>query len=149
MGVVHQPVEDGIGEGGLADDLVPGVDGQLAGDEDRAISVSVLDDLHQVAPLRCSEPVRPPVVEDQQIGADDLAEQAREAAVAMGEFELGEEARQAVIEDTSAVTAGLLAEGAGEPGLSDAARNRFILPAIRSARWRSFAMAFTLAAVKQ
>jgi hypothetical protein len=67
----------------------------------------------------------------------------------MGEFELGEEARQAVVEDTSAVTAGLLAQGASEPGLSDTARNRFILPAIRSARWRSFAMAFTLAAVKQ
>ena len=33
VGVVDEAVEDGIGEGGLADHLVPGVDGQLAGDD--------------------------------------------------------------------------------------------------------------------
>ena len=40
------------------------------------------------------EPVGAPVVEDQKVGADELTEQAREAAIAMGEFEFGEEAGQ-------------------------------------------------------
>ena len=31
IGVVHDAIEDGIGEGGLIDDLVPGADRELAG----------------------------------------------------------------------------------------------------------------------
>ena len=51
------------------------VHGELAGDQRRAAAVAVLDDLHQVAPLAGGEPVRAPVVEDQQIGAGERAEQ--------------------------------------------------------------------------
>jgi hypothetical protein len=35
VGAVEQPVEDGIGDGRLAERLVPVADGQLAGDEPR------------------------------------------------------------------------------------------------------------------
>ena len=115
------PIEYGVGEGRLADDIVPGVDGQLTGQEDRAVAVTVLDDLHEVASLRASEPVRAPVVEDQQVGADELPEQARESAIAMGEFEFGEEARQTAIENGPAVATGLLSQSAGEPCLADTA----------------------------
>jgi len=45
--------------------------------------------------------------------------------------------------------AGYRPEAEANVRLSGAARSRFILPAIRSARWRSFAVAFTLAAVKR
>ena len=38
MSVVNEPVEDGV-----ADDVMPVVDGQLAGDEGCATSVSVLE----------------------------------------------------------------------------------------------------------
>jgi hypothetical protein len=44
-------VEDGVGEGGLADDLVPLCQRQLAGDQDDGVLVSVLDDFHQIAAL--------------------------------------------------------------------------------------------------
>lgn len=43
-------------------------------------------------------------------------------AVAISEREVGEEPRQAVVEDGFTVFAGLLAKRAGEPGLADAAR---------------------------
>jgi len=71
-----------------------------------------------------SEPSRRHAFETdgEQIGADELPEQAREAAVAMGELEIGEEARQAVVEDACAIAAGLLAKRAGKPGLAHAAR---------------------------
>ena len=36
VGVVDEAIEDGIGEGGLADEVVPGFDGELAGDQRRA-----------------------------------------------------------------------------------------------------------------
>lgn len=31
VGIVNQPVEDGVGEGGLANDIVPGLHGELTG----------------------------------------------------------------------------------------------------------------------
>jgi hypothetical protein len=49
--VVDDPVEDGVGQRRVADDLVPVVDRQLAGDDQRAGAVAVLDDLQQIALL--------------------------------------------------------------------------------------------------
>ena len=46
---------------------------------------------HQVAALAGVEPVGAPGVEDQQVGLYQAAEQPGEPAVAMGEFEFGEE----------------------------------------------------------
>ena len=60
MGVVDEAVEDGVGEGGVADHLVPCVDRHLAGDDGRAPSVAVLEDLQQVrAARRRSGPTGP------------------------------------------------------------------------------------------
>ena len=43
MRVVDDTVEDGVGDCRFADDVVPFVDGQLAGDQDGGVLVSVLD----------------------------------------------------------------------------------------------------------
>src|SRR5207249_11551367 len=67
MGIMHEAVEDSVGEGRIADDLVPGIDRQLAGDQRRAGAITVLDDLHEVAPLVGREPVWAPVIKNQQI----------------------------------------------------------------------------------
>ena len=121
MRVVDEAVEDGIGEGGLVDDGVPGIDGELAGDQGRSRAVAILYDLHEVAALPGGEPIRPPIIEDEQIGFDERAEEARIPPVAPGEFQLGEEARDAAVEDGGVVAARLLSEGAGEPCLADPA----------------------------
>src|SRR5580700_1736535 len=81
IGIVDDAIEDGVRERRLADDIVPLVAGKLTGDKRRAVSVAVLDDLHQIAPLVGGEPVWSPIVEDQQIGLDQSPEQAREATV--------------------------------------------------------------------
>jgi hypothetical protein len=47
--VVDDPVQDGVGQGRVADDLVPVVDRHLAGDDQRAGAVAILDDLQQIA----------------------------------------------------------------------------------------------------
>jgi hypothetical protein len=81
VGVVDQAVEDGIGDGGIADDLVPAIDRDLAGDDDRAGLVAVLDDFQEVAALLGVEWLRPPVVEDQQVEAGQGAQRPGIAAV--------------------------------------------------------------------
>jgi hypothetical protein len=120
MGVVDEPVEDGIGEGRVADDVVPGVDGQLACDDGGGAAVAVLEDFQQVTAFAGGECGKAPVVEDQQVGAGDNLQRSGVATVATGERQRFEEARDAVIEDAAPVPAGLLAEGAGKPAFSQA-----------------------------
>ena len=45
--------------------------------------VAVLDNLHQVATLRGGQPIRSPIIQDQQVSLDELAEEAWEPSVAM------------------------------------------------------------------
>ena len=49
MGGVHEAVEDGIGDGRIWDQLVPMLDGDLAGEDRGASAVTVVDDVEQVA----------------------------------------------------------------------------------------------------
>ena len=45
VGIVDEPVEDGVGQRRVADDVVPAIDRHLAGDDQRAGVVAVFDDL--------------------------------------------------------------------------------------------------------
>ena len=120
MGVVHEPVEDGVGIGRVANHLMPGRDGELAGDDGGAAAVAVLEDFEQVVAGLVVERLQAPVVKDEQLNAAELAREPRVAAVAAGERQIGEQARQALIENGAIVAAGLVAERAGQPTLANA-----------------------------
>ena len=47
--VVEEPVEDGGGDGGVVEDLAPGGDAAVGGEDDRAVLVAARDDLEEVA----------------------------------------------------------------------------------------------------
>lgn len=55
VGVMHEPVEDGIGEGGIADGVMPLGHRQLAGDHGRPGVVAIVQQLEQVAPRAFGE----------------------------------------------------------------------------------------------
>ena len=69
MGVVNDAIEDGIGQRWIADYLVPTVDWHLAGDQDGAGVISILDNLQEVAALLGVQRLWPPVVEYKQVDA--------------------------------------------------------------------------------
>ena len=94
VGVVDEAVEDGVGDGGIADDLVPVLDRHLAGDDGRAAFVAVVDDFQQIAALLAGERCETPIVEDQQLDPRERLEQPGIAAVAAGERERLEQPRQ-------------------------------------------------------
>jgi len=48
MGIVDEAIEDGVGIGRIADDLVPYRYRQLAGDDCRTPAVALLEDFQQV-----------------------------------------------------------------------------------------------------
>ena len=63
VSVVEQPVEDGVAEGGIAYDLMPVVDGDLAGHEGSLSSVSVVEDLQVVTASEVVEAGKTPVID--------------------------------------------------------------------------------------
>src|SRR5215467_9045259 len=122
MSVMDDAVEDGVGKGRFADQIVPAVDWDLAGDQRGAAAVTVLDDLQQVVTLLRAERLETPVVEDQQLDAAEGTHQAGVAAVAARQCEIAEQARNALIEHRAIVTAGLVAEGTSKPAFADPSR---------------------------
>ena len=110
---MDEPVENGVGDGRIADDLVPAIDRHLAGDDRRPALVAVLDDLEEVAPLIVGERFGSPIVEDEQVDPFKRLQQPRISTVTAGEAKGREEPRRPVVGDGEVFAASLLAEGAG------------------------------------
>ena len=51
VSVVNEAIQDGVTEGGVADNVVPMFDWDLAGDNGRGAAVAIIKDLQQVAPF--------------------------------------------------------------------------------------------------
>ena len=66
MTVMHQAVQDCIGQGRLAQVRVPGVHGQLTGDQCLAGIDAVIEDFEQICPILCGECGQTPVVQDDE-----------------------------------------------------------------------------------
>ena len=82
---MHESVEDGIGECGLPDDVVPLFDRQLRGDDGGPGGMPVVEDVEQVATLLGIQWCQSPVIEDDEIGLGELGEEPRIGAVAAGD----------------------------------------------------------------
>jgi hypothetical protein len=67
IGVVDDAVEDGVGESGNSNQVVPSFDGNLARDDQRSLVVPVFDDFEQIPGLGRREGLWSPIVEDEQL----------------------------------------------------------------------------------
>ncbi len=112
---MNEAIQDGVAEGGVADNVVPMFDGDLAGDDGRGATVAIIKDLQKVAPFGRIENRKAPVVEYQELNPADGFEQATIAAVAASKGQRLKQARDAVILDRTIVAASLVAEGASNP----------------------------------
>lgn len=129
VSIVNEAVQNCVTEGGIADDVMPVFHGNLAGDDGRCATMAIVEDLQEVAPFGRVENRQAPVVEQEELNAPQRLEQATIASITSSQRERLEEARDAMVEDRAIVTAGFVAEGAGQPTLAQAGRNRVILPA--------------------
>ena len=132
---MDEAIEDGVGDGGIGDDLVPVLDRHLAGDDGRAALVAVVDYLEEIAPLLAGERGDAPVVEDEQIDPRQRLEQPCIAPIVTGERQSLEQPWQPVIEDGTVVATGFVAERAGDPALADAGRDSVTMPGVRRSRF--------------
>ena len=85
VGVVDEPVEDGVGEGGVAEQVVPLLDGKLAGDQGGTGGVSVLEELEEVSAMVGVERGESEVVEDDEVDFGERGQQLGIGAVAAGD----------------------------------------------------------------
>src|SRR6266478_367341 len=118
VSVVNEAVQDRVAEGGVADDVVPMFDGDLAGNDGRGATVAIIKDLQKVAPFGRIENRKAPIIEDEELNPAEGFEQAAISAVAASQGERLEQARDAVILDRTIIAAGFVAEGAGNPALA-------------------------------
>jgi hypothetical protein len=146
VSVVHQAIENGIGESRIADDLVPMLDRKLTCYHGRAAAVAILHDLQEIAPLLGGHGSKSPIVEDQKLDASQALEEPSVMAVAACQREHIEEPRQALIENRAIIPTGLVAERAGNPTLADAGRTSVMMPGVRRLKLRSFILSIRGAA---
>jgi hypothetical protein len=76
MRVVDEAVQDGVGVSRVPNNLVPGGQRELGGDDRRSAPVSLLEDFEQVVTSARIERFEAEVVEDEQIGAAEGFDQA-------------------------------------------------------------------------
>ena len=69
MGVVNEAVQDGVGVSGVPDNLMPGGQRELGGDDRRSAAVSLLKDFEQIMTGAGVERFETEVVENEQIGS--------------------------------------------------------------------------------
>src|SRR5689334_18185116 len=99
MRIVDDAIEDGVGVSGIADQLVPFVDGDLAGDDRRSAAVAFFENLERIVTSSGIERLEPPVIEDEQLHAAECSLDAGIATVAAGEREIREELRNALLDE--------------------------------------------------
>jgi hypothetical protein len=85
MRIVHEAVENGVGVGGIANDLVPRRERELGSDDRRSAVVTLFEDFEQIVRGAGIEGFEAEVVENEEIGAAEGFDQARMASVASGE----------------------------------------------------------------
>src|SRR5712672_2931865 len=99
VGIVNETIEDGVGVSGIADNFVPAVDGELGSDHRGAASVTFLEDFQEIMPGGGVERLQAPIVEDQKVGAAEVAQKTGMATVAARQRQFLEQPRHALVED--------------------------------------------------
>jgi hypothetical protein len=122
VGVVDEAIQDRVGVSGVAYDFMPAIHGELRRDDRRAAAVSLLEDFEEIVAGAGVEGLQPPVVEDQEIGAPERAQNPRMAPVAARQGEVFAELGPTVIEHRAIIATGLVAERRRQPTFPDAGR---------------------------
>src|SRR5438270_13988481 len=96
--VVHEAIEDGVGDGRIGNRVMPVIDRQLACHDRRAAVVPILDDFEYVTALLRGERGEAPIIQDQQIDTRQALEEPCMTPVAAWQCQRHEQPWPAAIE---------------------------------------------------
>ena len=117
VGVVDDPVEDGIGQGGVSDGALLVLERGLACKKGRTSTGPIFKDLDQVVTLPFGKRAESVVVEDQKIGLLEPVYERGIGAVTASESEGIEQSSEPEVATGEAMPARGLGEGTGQDGL--------------------------------
>lgn len=120
MGIVYEPVEDGIGDGGIGDGLMPGSHRELTGDDCGSRAVPVIEDLEEFLVLAILTLCYAPIIYDKDLGSGDLLKKPGKAPIGLSKGEASEEFGDIEVECPMALAACLMGQGTGHKGLTAA-----------------------------
>jgi len=101
---------------------MPFLDRQLARDQRGLLFVPIIQDLQQITPVFRRHRSHAPVIQYHYVHPTVSDQQFAIAAVALGDGQVAEQARQSQIKGRQALTAGLLGQGAGDERFSHTRR---------------------------
>ena len=108
-------VEDRIGQRRDPDHVVPAIDGNLAGDDERAFIVAVFDYFEEIARLLGRQCFWPPIIQNEEFGASDRAQESGETRIAMRDRQICEEPGNVGIQDGYVFLASLCPRAQASP----------------------------------
>jgi hypothetical protein len=104
---VDEAVENGVGDGRIAEVSLSLMDGQLAGDQSRAAIVAIVKDFEQIASVGGGHGGESPVIKDEQLAFSDFAHQRWTTSVSACERDFFQQSRQALIKNRMTDSAGV------------------------------------------
>ena len=110
MGIVDQTIEDAVGDGGIADLLVPARDGELGSENSGASLVTILADFPDFAALAFIERGHGPVIDDENFDATESCQEVSQAPVGSGQGQFPQQGSSAKIESGVAVATSFLCQ---------------------------------------
>jgi len=118
MGVMHEAIEDGVSDSGIADALVPMINGKLSSHDGGGTAVPVLDDLQELSALWGGHRGQTEIVDHQDFGLEKFFHELWIGAVCSGDGEFLEQARQPDVVGLEAHPASSVCQRAGEIGFT-------------------------------
>src|SRR5215813_5104173 len=91
MGIVEQAVEDAVGDGGVADLLVPVGHWHLRSENQRAALIAIVADLEKVATFTVLQGNHGEVVDQEHVDLCQAEQQASNAAIGMSHLHLAKQ----------------------------------------------------------
>jgi len=116
MGVMHEAIEDGISDRGIADALVPVINGKLSGHDGGGAAVPVFDDLQELSSLWSGHRGQTEIINHQDFSLEQFFHELWIGAVCSGDGEFLEQARQPDVVGLEAHPASSVCQRAGEIG---------------------------------
>jgi hypothetical protein len=120
--VVGEPVERTLGNDRIVKERDPLFDRAVGGHDGRGTPVSFDDDLVEIAGLLRVEPAESEVIDDEEVGRQQAAEEPLGRVIGTGLMDLLQQIITAKEEDAVPGTTGTVPEGTGEGRLADADR---------------------------
>lgn len=111
---MHQPIQNGVSQGGITQDLMPVLHRQLAGDQRGPAPMSILEDFQQIMLLLFAERIQAPVIKDDEVGPGHGFEELVIPSVAFGNVEVMQEPGEAEVKSVVAFPAGFMSESTGK-----------------------------------